>query len=136
MVLKIAIIISSISLAMLAIYGADVIAAGPMSDSGTSQTTGFLQMNPSVRGSIFGIIPSAMLMISFFITRKEPSKKLGCLIIAGGGLIIVGTASILGIQGNLPNRTMGEFGAVLVIGIIIIILGILKLRKSARTFSR
>jgi hypothetical protein len=134
MALKAAIVISIISIAMLAIYGVDVMAAGhdTGNDNG-NEKTGFLQMNASIRGSIFGIIPSAMLITSFFITRKEPSKKLGVLIIIGGALIIVGTAVILGMEGNnIPDRAVREFGAVLVIGIIIVILGGLKIRKSRK----
>ena len=134
MVLKAAIVMSAISIVMLAIYGADVMAAGhdTGNDNG-NEKTGFLQMNSSIRGSIFGIIPSALLIISFFITRKEPSKKLGILITIGGALIIVGTAVILGMEGGeLPSRAMREFGAVLAIGIIIVILGGVKIRKSTR----
>ncbi len=110
---------------MLCIYGLDVIAAN-------GGKNGFLPMDVSVRGSIFGIIPSALLIISFFITRKEPSKKLGILIIIGGALIIAGTGIILALQGSQlqDSRGMREFGAVLGIGIIIAILGILKIRKS------
>jgi hypothetical protein len=137
MALKVAVIISVISIVMLLIYGIDVIAAGhdTGNDNG-NEKTGFLQMNAFLRGSIFGIVPSAMLIISFFITRKEPSKKLGILIIIGGALIIVGTAIILGMEGNqLPNRAMGEFGAVLAIGIFIAILGCIKIRKSTRITS-
>ena len=134
MALKVAIAISVISMAMLAIYGADVMVAGhdTGNDNG-NEKTGFLQMNASIRGSIFGIVPSAMLIISFFITRKEYSEKLGILIIIGGALIIVGTGIILGMEGgNLPDRAMREFGTVLAIGIIIWILGVLKMKKSAR----
>jgi len=137
MALKVAIIISVISIVMLVIYGIDVMAAGhdTGNDNG-NEKTGFLQMDASLRGSIFGIIPSAMLIISFFITRKEPSKKLGILIIIGGTLIIVGTAIILGMEGNqLPDRAMREFGSVLAIGIFIAILGGFKIRKSARITS-
>jgi drug/metabolite transporter (DMT)-like permease len=135
MALKAAIIMSLISIAMLVTYGADVMVdghnAGNVNDN---EKTGFLQMNPSVRGSIFGIIPSAMLIISFFITRKEPSQKIGILIIIGGALIIIGTSIILGMQGgDLPNRAVQEFGAVLAVGIIIAILGIIKIRKSFKT---
>ena len=134
MALKAAIVMSVISIAMLAVYGADVMVAGhdTGNDNG-NEKTGFLQLNASVRGSIFGIIPSAMLVISFFITRKEPSEKLGILIIIGGALIIIGTAVILGMEGgNLPDSAIREFGAVLAIGIIIVILGGLKIRKSTR----
>ncbi|MDE1725560.1 MAG: hypothetical protein KGH76_06660 [Thaumarchaeota archaeon] len=122
---KIAVVISVISIIMLCIYGLDVIAAN-------GGKNGFLPMNVSVRGSVFGIIPSALLIISFFITRKEPSKKLGILIIIGGALIIVGTGIILALQGAQPQdaRAVREFGAVLGIGVIIVILGILKIRKS------
>ena len=121
--LKIAVILSVISIVMLCLYGLDVIAAN-------GQKTGFLPMNVSERGSIFGIIPSAMLIISFFMTRKVPSKKLGILIIIGGSLIIAGTGVILAIQGNnQDSRAVREFGAVVGIGIVIAILGIIKIRK-------
>ena len=125
MKLKIAIIMSVVSIVMLCLYGLDVIAAN-------GGKTGFLPMNVSVRGSIFGIIPSAMLIISFFMTRKESSKKLGVLIIIGGALIITGTGIILALQGGQAqdSRAVREFGAVLGIGIIIAILGIIKIRKS------
>lgn len=123
MKLKIAIMLSVVSIAMLCLYGLDVIAAN-------GQKTGFLPMTASERGSIFGIIPSAMLIISFFMTRNEPSKKLGILIIIGGALIIVGTGIILAIQGgNQDSRAIREFGAVVGIGIVIVILGIIKIRK-------
>jgi len=135
MALKAAIIMSLISIAMLVTYGADVMVAGHNAgNNNNNEKIGFLQMNSSVRGSIFGIIPSAMLIISFFITRKEPSQKIGILIIIGGALIIIGTSIILGMQGgDLSNRAVREFGVVLTIGIIIAILGIIKIRKSFKT---
>ncbi|MGB9125436.1 MAG: hypothetical protein WA833_07895 [Nitrosotalea sp.] len=125
MKLKIALIMSVISIVMLCIYGIDVIAAN-------GEKTGFLPMNASARGSIFGIIPSALLIISFFMTRNEPSRKLGVLIIVGGVLIIVGTGIILALQSSQAqdSRAIREFGAVLGIGIIISILGIIKIKRS------
>ena len=124
MALKAAVIMAIISIIMLAIYGADVMSTG-------SAKTGFLQMDPSIRGSVFGGFPAAMLIISFFITRKEPSKKLGILLTMGGGLIIAGTGVILLLQGStMTERGMREFGAVLAIGIIIAILGGIKIKKS------
>jgi len=134
MALKAAIIMSLISIAMLVTYGADVMIAGHNENVNDNRKMGFLQMDPSIRGSIFGIIPSAMLIISFFITRKEPSQKIGILIVIGGTLIIAGTSIILVMQGSdLQNRAIREFGAVLAIGIIIAILGIIKIRKSFKT---
>lgn len=125
MVLKAAIIMSIISIIMLVIYGVDVISAG-------SEKIGFLHMDSSIRGSIFGIIPSAMLIASFFITRKESSRKLGILVAIGGGLIIAGTVVILVLQGNvLQERLVREFGAVLAIGIFIAALGGIKIKRSS-----
>jgi hypothetical protein len=124
MALKAAIIMSIISIVMLVIYGVDVMLAG-------NEKTAFLHMDPSIRGSIFGGAPAAMLIVSFFITRKEPSKRLGVLLLIGGGLIIAGTGVILIMQGStMTGRGMREFGAVLVIGIIIAILGGIKIKKS------
>lgn len=122
--LKAALIMSIISIIMLVIYGVDVMSA-------ENGKTGFLQMNPSVRGTIFGGAPAVMLVTSFFITRKEPSKRLGVLLLIGGGLIIAGTGVILFQQGStMTERVMREFGAVLAIGIIIAILGSIKFKKS------
>lgn len=133
MALKAAIIMSIISIIMLAVYGADVIAAGPNADQ--SGKTGFLTMDASTRGSVFGIIPSAMLIASYFITRKEPSKPLGILMIIGGAMIIVGTGVILAIQGSqsMDSRAVREFGAVLGIGVVIAVLGAVKMIKSRKT---
>ncbi len=128
MALKIAIGISIISIILLAIYGIDVVVAGPVSSS--EGKTGFLQMDDKARGSIFGIIPSAMLIASFFITRNEASKKLGILIIIGGAMIIVGTGVILAMGGSQGPASMRDFGPVLGIGIIIAFLGGLKIKIS------
>ncbi len=128
MAIKVAIAMSVISIAMLIIYGLDVMSAG--SESG-NEKIGFLHMSASVRGPIFGIIPSAMLIISYFITRKEPSKLVGALMIGGGALIMAGTGIILATQGSgMDERGTREFGAVVAIGIIIVILGGIKIKKS------
>jgi hypothetical protein len=125
MKLKIAFIISIIALIMLVIYGLDAVAAN-------GHTAGFLPLNVSLRGTIFGIIPSALLIIAFFITRKEPSKKLGGLILAGGALIIAGAGLILVLQPDTPQdaRALRELVAVFGIGIIIAALGIIKIKKT------
>ena len=74
-----------------------------------------------------------MLITSYFITRKEPSKKVGGLIITGGALIIVGIVVILSVQENsITERGIREFGAVLAIGVFITILGGIKIKKSLR----
>lgn len=123
MALKAAIVMSAVSIALLLIYGADVIAAG-------DAKTGFIQLGPSLRGTIFGGISSVMLIISFFITRQEKSKRLGALILIGGSLIILGSAVILSTRaGQLETRSLVEFGSVLGVGIFIAVLGIIKIKK-------
>jgi hypothetical protein len=129
MALKIALIMSIVSIILLAIYGADSIAA--ITENLGVQNTAFLHMDVKVRGMIFGMIPSVLLFISYFITRKEASKGLGILIVIGGALMIAGVGIIFALQGSqIPGSGKGEFGAVVGIGIIIAILGGIKIKKS------
>jgi hypothetical protein len=129
MTLKIALIMSIVSIILLAIYGADSIAA--ITENLGVQNSAFLHMDVKVRGVIFGMIPAALLIISYFITRKEASKSLGILIIIGGALMIAGVGIIFALQGSqIPDSGKGEFGAVVGIGIIIAILGGIKIKKS------
>lgn len=129
MALKFAIIISIISIILLAIYGVDSIMA--ITENLGLQNTAFLNMDVKMRGAIFGMIPAVLLVISFFIARKEPSKGLGIFIIIGGALMIIGVGVIFALQGNnIPSAGRGEFGAVIGIGIIIAILGGIKIKKS------
>jgi hypothetical protein len=130
MALKISLIMSIASIILLAIYGADSIAA--ITENLGVQNSAFLNMDVKVRGVIFGMIPAALLIISYFITRKEASKGLGILIVIGGALMIAGVGIIFALQGSaIPNSGKGEFGAVVGIGIIIVILGGLKIKKSS-----
>jgi len=129
MALKISLIMSIVSIILLAIYGADSIAA--ITENLGVQNSAFLNMDVKVRGVIFGMIPAALLIISYFITRKESSKGLGVLIVIGGALMIAGVGIIFALQGSaIPDSGKGEFGAVVGIGIIIAILGGLKIKKS------
>ena len=129
MALKISLIMSIVSIILLAIYGADSIAA--ITENLGVQNSAFLNMDVKVRGVIFGMIPAALLIISYFITKKEASRVLGILIIIGGALMIAGVGIIFALQGSaIPDSGKGEFGAVVGIGIIIAILGGLKIKKS------
>lgn len=129
MALKISLIMSIVSIILLAIYGVDSIAA--IVENLGIQNTAFLHMDVKVRGIIFGMIPAALLVISYFITRKEASKGLGILIVIGGALMIAGVGIIFALQGSaIPASGKGEFGAVVGIGIIIAILGGIKIKKS------
>ena len=129
MALKISLIMSIVSIILLAIYGADSIVA--ITENLGIQNTAFLHRDVKVRGMIFGMIPAALLIISYFITRKEASKGLGILIVIGGALMIAGVGIIFALQGSaIPASGKGEFGAVVGIGIIIAILGGIKIKKS------
>ena len=129
MALKISIIMSIVSIILLAIYGADSIVA--INENLGLQNTAFLHMDVKMRGIIFGMIPAALLIISYFITRKEASKGIGILIVIGGALMIAGVGIIFALQGSaIPSSGKGEFGAVVGIGIIISILGGIKIKKS------
>lgn len=129
MALKVAIIISVISIILLVIYGADSIMA--IIEHLGIQSTAFLQMDVKARGMVFGIIPAILLIISYFITRKEPSPLLGVLIIIGGALMVAGVGLIFALQGSsIPSAGQREFGIVVGIGVVIIALGGLKIKKS------
>ena len=129
MALKVAMIISIISIILLVIYGADSIMA--ITEHIGMQNTAFLQMDVKVRGLIFGMIPAILLIVSYFITRKESSKILSVLILIGGALMVVGVGLIFALQGSsIPASGRGEFGAVVGIGAVIMALGGLKIKKS------
>lgn len=132
MVVKTAIIITAISIAILLIYGADVAVGG-----GTGQ--GFLPFDHKARGVGLGIPAAALPIIGYFISRKESSKTLGTMIIISGLLIVVGSATFLAMPSSLTKddgkerNTMAEFGSVIAVGAFIIALGIIKIKKSSKT---
>jgi drug/metabolite transporter (DMT)-like permease len=128
MVIKAGVILSVISIILLSIYGIDAIIT--MNENQDSKNTALLHMDTKTRGVIFGLVPAIMLVISFFITRKEPSKILGILIIIGGALMVIGVGIILALPNNIPSAAKGEFGGVVAIGIAIVALGVIKIKKS------
>jgi hypothetical protein len=133
MTLKAAITITSISIALLVIYGADA-AIG----SGTG--TGFLPFDNKVRGIGLGIPSVALPIIAYVISRNEPSKILGSLIIISGLLTVIGSVGFLVMQDpavvdETKNRT-SEFAPVIAIGALIVGLGIMKIKKSSKPVSK
>ena len=129
MALKIGIILSVISIILLSIYGADAIMT--ITENLGTQDTAFLHTDAKTRGMVFGLIPAILLILSFFITRKEASKVLGILIIIGGALMVVGVGIIFALpNNNIPSAAQGEFGGVVGIGMAIIALGAIKIKKS------
>ena len=133
MATKAAIVITSISIILLVIYGADA----AMGD-GTGQ--GFLPFDHKIRGVTLGIPSVALPIIAYVITRNEPSKILGILITISGLLTVIGSAAFLGMQditamGETKSRA-SEFAPVIAIGALIVGLGIMKIKKSSKPVSK
>jgi hypothetical protein len=128
MTLVVAYIITGISIALLVIYGIDVLVGG----GGAGE--GFLPFDAMTRGIGFGGPPIILSIVSFFISRKEPSKALGSMIIVSGILIIIGgTISLSNISSSETAnsaRIAGAGGSLIAIGALISALGAIKLKKS------
>lgn len=123
MALKISLIITAISIALLAIYGADAAISG-----GADQ--GFLPFDHKIRGMGLGGPAMILPIIAFFISRKESSKPLGIMLLITGIMIIIGGAVFLSMPpSNQPRNVMVEAGPLFGVGAFQIALGALKIRK-------
>lgn len=127
MAIKAALIITGISIALLVIYGIDVAAGG-----GTGQ--GFLPFDHKVRGMAMGGPAMILPIIGFFISRKEPSKLLGIMLLVAGILIIVGGAVVISMPPSpeavsAGRNAMAESVPLIAVGAFIIGLGAVKIRK-------
>lgn len=129
MTLKIAIIITLISIALLIIYGSDAAIGG-----GTSQ--GFLPFDHKIRGIALGIPSVVLPIVAYVISKKEQSKLLGILIIVSGLLTVIGSAAFLGMQDQSAldesKNRVSEFAPIIAIGALITGLGIMKIKKSSK----
>lgn len=131
MTIKLSIIITSISILLLAIYGADAAIGG-----GTGQ--GFLSVDHKIRGVALGIPSVVLPIVAYFISKGVSSKPLGVLIIISGLLTVVGSVAFLAMQSFVTEsdkNRMVEFGPVIAVGIFIIVLGAIKIKKSFKSFS-
>ena len=119
-------VLSGISIILLIIYGADAMVGGG------SAGEGFLPLDAMTRGIGLGMPPIILSFIAFFISKKPPFKVLGTMLIVTGVLIIIGGAMFLMGAAESENlaRMTGEGGGLTVIGIIIAILGGIKIKKS------
>ena len=91
MAVAVSMIITGIAIALLVVYGADV-AAGYSNENGE----GFIPFDHKTRGMGLGLPALILPIVAFFISRKEPSKGLGGMIIVAGVLIIIGGAVVIG----------------------------------------
>ena len=118
-------VISGISIILLVIYGSDVIVSNGANE-------GFLPFDAMTRGIAFGFPPIVLSVIAFFISKRPPYKVLAIMLIVTGILIIIGGIISITSAAETENskRMMGEGGSLTVIGVIIVALGIIKIRKS------
>ncbi|HJT84796.1 MAG TPA: hypothetical protein VJ697_09970 [Nitrososphaeraceae archaeon] len=121
---KIAIILLLISLGLLIIYGLDVMVA---TQSQSNNEVGFLPLNESVRGAIFGGGAVALSVIGFAVGRKEPNKLVSILLFINGGLIILGMLIVMSMHNLDPQKDATRtIGSTMLFGGILIGLGIAK----------
>ncbi len=127
MALKVAMILTGISIGLLVIYGADVAVGG-----GTGE--GFLGSDHMTRGIGLGVPSIILPIVAFFISRKEHSRGLGIMLIISGALILIGGAVVLGMAPSTMQESgrsvISEAGPLVVVGAFIIALGAIKLKKS------
>jgi len=90
MALTASLIMTGIAIGLLLIYAADV-AAAMSSDS----DHGFLPLDHMQRGMGLGGPALILPIIAFFISRKEPSRGLGAMIVISGVLIVIGGVVVL-----------------------------------------
>ncbi len=126
--LKAALIITGISIALLVIYALDVAVNEITGDS-------CLGSDPMARGIGLGMPALILPIISFFISRKEKSSMLGIMLIISGMLIIIGGIALFVLEPSLEaqesGRSIMERAAPLFVGgALIVALGAIKLKKS------
>ncbi len=117
------IVLSGISIVLLVVYGADVMVGGG---------DGFLPFDGMTRGIGFGFPPIILSFIAFFIAKKPPFMGLGIMLIITGVLVVIGGGIFIAAAGEDGNtaRAVGEGGALIAVGAIIMALGGIKIRKS------
>jgi heme/copper-type cytochrome/quinol oxidase subunit 3 len=126
--LAISIVLLSISLIFLVIYGADVLTASINSPSGL-RGKGFLPFEEEIRGGVFGGGAVIMSIIGFIIGRKEPSKTISSLLFINGGLIIIGIIITIA-QANASSENIRGMertvSFTIILGAVLIGLGVVK----------
>ncbi|SRR5215467_3771290 len=115
-----------VSLALLIIYGADVVVAmSKTGQEGSQNSRGFLPFSEALRGIAFGGTAVVMSIIAFIITRKAPSRNVVILLIVNGGIILAGMFSIMAQAAPTANSAR-TIGSTILMGILLIALGIVK----------
>lgn len=130
--IRVAQILTAISIGLLVLYGADVAAGGNTDSDGKKE--GILPFDEKTRGFGLGMPALILPIVGFFISRKEPSKLLGALLIASGVLTVGGIAASLAVIDTAALEEQGrnallEFVPIMAVGGFIIALGIIKIAR-------
>ncbi|MCH9657378.1 hypothetical protein K0U27_01565 [archaeon] len=125
-----ALIITGIAIALLTIYGIDVAISYSNEDG-----EGFIPLDHKTRGMGLGLPALILPIVAYFISRKDPSKGLGVMIIVAGALIIIGGVVVIGNAdmekaAETGRNVLSETVPLIVAGLIQIGLGMLKIKKS------
>ena len=127
---SVAIALLVVSLALLIIYGADVMVASSSSpESSFAERRGFLPFSEAIRGGAFGGGAVILSIIAFVIARKEYSTVVSSLLFVNGGLIIAGMLALIA-QGALASEdsagALRTVGSTMAMGGMLVGLGVWK----------
>jgi len=113
---------AAVSIALLALYGADI-AASQGSESG------FLPLDARARGGMLGGPAVILPIVAYLVSRRESSAGLGAMIAAAGALIMVGGAVVMSMS-EAPGT--GSDLPLLAAGAIVIALGAHRMARPRR----
>jgi len=119
---KAAYAMAGVSIALLALYGADI-AASQGSESG------FLPLDARTRGSILGGPSIILPIVAYAVSRREASAGLGAMIAAAGALIMAGGAVVMSMS-EAPGS--GSDLPLLAAGALVMALGIHRMARPRR----
>jgi hypothetical protein len=124
---NVAIALLEVSLALLIIYGDDVmVAATSAPESPFAERKGFLPFDEAVRGGAFGGGAVILSIVAFVIGRKDYSPIISGLLFVNGGLIIAGMLALIA-QGALASEdssgAMRTISSTIAMGAILVGLG-------------
>lgn len=113
----IAIILTSVSICLLAIYGIDVLLNNILDIQ-------LLGSDHMIRGFVFGIPSIILPIIAYLLTKNTKIKNLGILLIINGGLIIIGGLAVFPTESTIKMTKYLESVFLIGIGGIVSYLGI------------
>ena len=133
MALTPALVLTGIAIALLIVYAADIAVIQLAGDDG--QETGFIPFDHQIRGMGLGLPALILPFVAYFISRRDPSKGLGVMIMVAGGLIIAGGVFVLANADPDAAKESGrsvvsESAPLIVAGFVQLGLGIFKIIKS------